>query len=202
MNGDDGIDSSIPLETIAERVRSCDLCPLHLSRKNAVPGEGPTRSAMMFVGEAPGDNEDRFGRPFVGMSGKLLTKLLREAGVDRSGVFITSVLKCRPPGNRRPNRDETKACRKHLEDQIRAVSPKVIIALGGVSYDLMASLFSLEKGVIGEMRGKVLHLGGDPPMLLLPTYHPAGLIYNRKLVPLFLEDVRMARELSIRAHDR
>src|SRR5271155_3559954 len=118
------------LEELATEIRSCIKCPLHLSRKNAVPGEGPSDASVMIVGEAPGRNEDEQGRPFVGAAGRNLDDLLSEAGVSRGSVFITNTVKCRPPANRRPARSELDTCHPYLRRQIEAIVPKVIVLLG------------------------------------------------------------------------
>ncbi|MGE3797973.1 MAG: uracil-DNA glycosylase family protein, partial [Thermomicrobiales bacterium] len=121
------------LENIAAEVRVCTLCELARTRTHAVPGEGPERAPIMFIGEGPGLNEDQQGRPFVGASGKFLTELIERAGLEREEVFITNVVKCRPPGNRDPLPDELAACSGYLQRQIDAIDPTVIVTLGRFS---------------------------------------------------------------------
>ena len=118
------------LEEVAAEVRSCVKCPLHLSREERRPGEGPPDASIMIVGEAPGRNEDEQGRPFVGAAGRNLDDLLSEVGVSRGSVFITNTVKCRPPANRRPARNELDTCHPYLRRQIEAIAPKVIVLLG------------------------------------------------------------------------
>jgi len=121
----------VDLQEIAEQVRNCRKCDLWKTRKNAVPGEGNPHAEIMFVGEAPGENEDIEGKPFVGAAGKLLTKLITEVlGLKREDVFITNVVKCRPPQNRDPTEEEMTACSPYLRMQIDIIKPKLIVTLG------------------------------------------------------------------------
>ncbi len=184
------------LEELAERILQCEKCPLWETRTNAVPGEGPQNAEMMFIGEAPGAKEDEMGRPFVGQCGKLLTELMEQAGIRREEVFITSVLKCKPPDNRDPNKEEIKACVPYLLSQMDSISPVVIVTMGNVAYDIFSYTFYLPKKKIGDVRGKLFRLHSTTAKAVIPTYHPAGLMYNRKLIPLFLEDLNLAREKS------
>jgi DNA polymerase len=125
------------LQEVAEEVNVCTLCDLHHSRKRAVPGEGPTQATIMFIGEGPGFHENEQGRPFVGAAGKFLEDLLAKIGMRREQVFITNVVKCRPPGNRDPRPDEVDTCTStYLERQIQAINPKVIVTLGRFSMGL------------------------------------------------------------------
>ncbi|MGA1847793.1 MAG: uracil-DNA glycosylase family protein [Thermoplasmatota archaeon] len=178
------------LEEIADKVITCTKCDLAEGRLNAVPGEGPQHAEIMFVGEAPGAKEDETGRPFVGQSGKLFTELLESAGIKREDVFITSIIKCRPPDNRDPTADEVKACAPYVLTQLDSISPVVLVTMGNVAYDFFSSTFYLPKKTVGEVRGKVFRLHSTGCRFLIPTYHPAGLIYNRKLIPQFKEDMK------------
>jgi DNA polymerase len=178
------------LEEIAEKVITCTKCDLAEGRLNAVPGEGPQHAEIMFVGEAPGSKEDETGRPFVGQSGKLLTELMESAGIKREDVFITSIIKCRPPENRNPTDEEVKACAPYVLTQLDSISPVVLVTMGNVAYDFFSSTFYLPKKSVGDVRGKVFRLHSTGCRFLIPTYHPAGLIYNRKLIPQFKEDLK------------
>ncbi len=182
------------MKIVEERIRSCRACPLHEGRMNVVPGEGSLDSPLMFVGEGPGEEEDKTGRPFVGRAGQMLTRLLKEVGIDREKVYITNVVKCRPPGNRVPTAQEMNACSHFLMAQIQIVNPKVIVALGSTALS-----FFLEKKVsITKMRGKVIEwIGGK---LIFPTFHPSYLLRNRSTGPgspydLALQDMRRIKEL-------
>ena len=144
----------------------CELCK---GRLNAVPGEGPRDARLMLVGEAPGKFEDRSGRPFVGQAGRLLDGALLEVGLSRNELFITSVVKCRPPDNRVPKREETEACLEYLKRQVAALRPKVIITLGRVSYAaLTGSKGNIQRGPAGEYMG----------VKLISTYHPAVALHG------------------------
>ncbi|MFW3146049.1 MAG: uracil-DNA glycosylase family protein [Thermoplasmatota archaeon] len=188
MRFDDRLDPL--LEEIAKRVVTCTRCDLAGSRINAVPGEGPQHAEIMFIGEAPGAKEDETGRPFVGQSGQLFTELLAAEGIKREDVFITSIIKCRPPDNRNPNDEEIRVCAPYVMTQLDSISPIVAVTMGNVAYDLFSSTFYLPKKQVGEVRGKVFRLHSTGCKYLIPTYHPAGLIYNRKLIPQFKEDLK------------
>jgi DNA polymerase len=180
------------LEEIAQKVRSCTKCNLAEGRINAVPGEGPQHADIMFVGEAPGAKEDETGRPFVGQSGDLFTDLMKGAGIKREDVFITSILKCRPPENRNPEKEEIRVCAPYVLAQMDSISPIVLVTLGNVAYDFFSTTFYLPKKTVGEVRGQVFRLHSTGCKFLIPTYHPAGLIYNKKLIPDFKEDLEKA----------
>ncbi|MDP9236855.1 MAG: uracil-DNA glycosylase [Chloroflexota bacterium] len=140
---------------------------------NAVPGEGNPEAAIVFVGEGPGFYEDQQGRPFVGASGKFLDELLRSIGMDRKTVFITNVVKCRPPGNRDPQPDEIEACGKHLEAQLAVIGPKVVVTLGRHS---MQRYFPGES--IGRIHGQPRRKGD---VIVVPMYHPAAALHQGSL---------------------
>ncbi|MHA1576235.1 MAG: uracil-DNA glycosylase, partial [Candidatus Thorarchaeota archaeon] len=121
------------LKDLHEIISSCRLCPLHETRTNAVPGEGPANANLFLIGEAPGAREDETGKPFVGKSGKLLISMIEEIGLSREDVFITSILKSRPPKNRPPKRSEIELCRRYVEEQIELINPQVVVLLGRVA---------------------------------------------------------------------
>jgi len=184
-------DRTEPLvEEIHRKIASCTRCRLSSTRLNPVPGEGPQHADLMLIGEAPGASEDETGRPFVGQSGHLLDELLERSGFHREDIFITSVIKCRPPENRNPKQDEIIACIPYTLTQVDSICPTVMVTMGNVAYDIFAETFYLPKKSIGEVRGKAFRLHSTGAKILIPTYHPAGLIYNRKLIPLFLEDLK------------
>ena len=177
------------LEKIAAEVRGCPLCKLARTRKNAVPGEGQLAARIMFVGEAPGRSEDEKGRPFVGAAGRILDDLLQKAGIERSQVFVTNVVKCRPPNNRVPEDDEAAACRPYLDRQIALIKPKVICILGRTAY---ASL--LGGSSITTNRGKIVEKAGQKYFL---TFHPAAAIYNKSLLAALEADLKkLAKEIK------
>lgn len=175
------------LEALHDEVRRCERCPLHIGRTNAVPGLGPVDAEIMFIGEAPGFHEDQQGVPFVGAAGKFLSELLENAGIDRHTVYITNVLKCRPPANRDPQLDEVEACKGYLDRQIDLIRPKVIVTLGRYS---MARAFPNEK--ISAVHGKPRKLG---ERVYFPMYHPAAALHQPSLRATVEEDFTHLREL-------
>ena len=177
-----------------ERVRQCDLCPLARTRTHAVPGEGPLNAEVMFIGEAPGMNEDRQGRPFVGQAGQFLEELFNAAGLTRSQVYICNVLKCRPPGNRDPLPGEIEACRDYLDEQIEMVDPLIIVTLGRFS---MARYFPGE--TISRIHGKVRD---DGERFIVPMYHPAAALHQAALRSTIIEDFRILPALLEEARAR
>lgn len=174
------------LQQIQTGLEGCARCGLCQRRNTIVFGEGAAQAKIMFVGEAPGAEEDRTGRPFIGMSGRLLTTLLEQAGVRREEVYITSVIKCRPPDNRKPKPLEVAACLPFLVAQIEAIKPRVIVTLGTVPTQTLLQT----KTAIGELRGKWQQYRGIP---LMPTFHPAYLLRSRKQIPIFVSDFALAK---------
>lgn len=163
------------LLAVAKEISVCTKCRLCRERTIAVPGEGPGTASMMLVGEAPGRMEDGTGRPFAGPAGRMLDKALSEAGLTRGEVFITSVVKCRPPENREPEEDETAACRRYLERQVDALRPHVIVLLGKVASSAITGRKGrIQRGPAGRYRGASL----------FATYHPAVALHGR---PQWLE---------------
>lgn len=181
----------ITLKELKETVLSCKRCPLYKDKTNYVFGEGPSRAFLMFVGEAPGAEEDKQGRPFVGRAGQLLTKIIESIGLQRKDVFIANILKCRPPGNRPPLPTEIAACSPYLIRQIELIKPKVICALGKFSAQTL-----LNTDVpISKLRGRFFSYQG---IKLMPTYHPAYLLRNPNDKRCVWEDMKMvAKELGL-----
>jgi uracil-DNA glycosylase len=185
--GDDLV-SLTTLDQVAERIRTTHCCALCPQRTNAVPGEGSPDAKLFLVGEGPGATEDAQGRPFVGQAGNLLNGILEAIELPRGSVYITNIVKCRPPQNRKPLPDEIAACIPYLHRQIEIVKPKVILALGGTAGE---TLLGVRKS-LGELRGKVHTYNGIP---LLVTYHPAALLRNPHWKKPTWDDVRIARQL-------
>ncbi len=174
---EDAPEATAELEKIAEEVSQCRKCILGSQRTNAVPGEGNPTARIMFVGEAPGADEDAQGRPFVGRAGQLLDKVIAACGLKRSDVFIGNILKCRPPENRDPRPDEIISCLPYLQTQIEIINPEVIVALGAHA---ARTLLNTNKS-IGQLRGQFheYYAGiGRPPIKLMATYHTAYLLRN------------------------
>jgi DNA polymerase len=170
------------LEKLNQEIRNCKKCPLWKLRKNAVPGEGPVKAKIIIIGQAPGVEEDRVGKPFVGRAGKFLNQLLKIAGIDRKKVFITSPLKCFPPKNRKPKKDEIEACLPYLKKQIEIIKPKKFILLGEVAFSVF---FSDKK--LKDFRGKWIEQDGK---FYFPTYHPAAGLRFPKIKKILERDFR------------
>jgi len=175
------------LTELYEQIRNCTKCPLHQSRTNAVPGEGPEDAEIMFIGEAPGFHEDRQGRPFVGAAGHFLDELLEMIGLTREDVYICNVLKCRPPRNRDPLMSEIEACKPYLDRQLEIIQPKIVVTLGRFS---MARWFPNAR--ISRIHGQPRKIGGR---LYYPMYHPAAALHQPSLRRAVEEDMRRIPEL-------
>jgi DNA polymerase len=187
--------SNDSLEKIASEVIGCPLCKLSRSRRNAVPGDGQLSSKIMFVGEAPGKNEDEQGKPFVGAAGMILNQALEKAGIKRAEVFITNVVKCRPPGNRVPEDDERSICRQYLDRQISLIAPKIICILGSTAYSSILGGKSITKN-----RGKIMERNGQKYFL---TIHPAAAIYNKNLRTVLNNDLfLLSKEIKKMEYDK
>ena len=163
----------LELKTVADQVMVCTDCKLHASRKLAVPGEGPANAELMFIGEGPGFHENEQGRPFVGAAGSFLEELLASIGMKRDQVYITNIVKCRPPGNRDPLTQEIEACSGYLDRQIRTINPKVVVTLGRFS---MARF--IPNARISAIHGRAQRLGGRT---VVAMYHPAAALHQPSL---------------------
>ncbi len=163
----------LELKSIADQVMVCTDCKLHASRKLAVPGEGPASAELMFIGEGPGFHENEQGRPFVGAAGSFLEELLASIGMKRDQVYITNIVKCRPPGNRDPQAQEIDACSGYLERQIRTINPKVVVTLGRFS---MARF--IPNARISAIHGRAQRVGGRT---VVAMYHPAAALHQPSL---------------------
>lgn len=176
------------LETLSGEIGDCRRCKLSSGRKNIVFGEGNADAPVMFIGEAPGREEDLQGRPFVGEAGQLLTRLIERMGFKREDVYIANIIKCRPPMNRDPQEDEMRTCSPFLAKQVEIISPRVIVSLGKISaYTLLNIDGPMSKFSITRTRGKFYEYKGVP---LMPTFHPAYLLRNPKDKWLTWEDAQ------------
>ena len=192
MSANPALAAGADIERLRELVGGCTACELCRGTRMAVPGEGPTPAEIMFIGEAPGFHEDQRGTPFIGAAGQFLNELLGKIGLDRSQVYITNVVKHRPPGNRDPLPDEIAACRPYLDRQIALVNPKIIITLGRFS---MARWFP--GGRISQIHGQPKTADGR---IIVPMYHPAAALHQGALkatieadflkLPRFLAEMR------------
>ena len=180
-------DRAAILADLAQEISACYRCALAETRNVAVPGEGPIHAAIMFIGEGPGEQEDRTGRPFVGAAGQLLDRLLVRAGLSRPDVYITNVVKCRPPGNRDPQPPEVAACRPYLEAQIALITPQVICLLGKpATHALLSPTASMAKvhGVPQEVEG----------IIYVPLYHPAAALHQPSLEAVLVQDMERLKQ--------
>jgi DNA polymerase len=172
----------ITLPVLQRTVKVCHKCNLAATRKNVVFGEGSNNSEVMFIGEAPGEEEDIQGRPFVGKAGKLLDQLIERIGLRRENVYICNVLKCRPPNNRDPEISEIASCKNYLFSQIELIKPKIICTLGRHAYNTLMSVderITKVRGIVKTFRS----------MTLLPTYHPSFLLRNQEKIKEAWEDM-------------
>jgi len=160
-----------------------------------VPGDGNGNAEIMFVGEAPGKNEDEKGKPFVGKAGQLLDSALAATGLDRKDVYITNVVKCRPPRNRDPKEEEIKACSPYLDKQIEIIKPKVICTLGRFAAEYILSSYGFEMEPISRIHGSVYTMP-VAMVKIVPMYHPAAIIYNPMLKEQFLKDMKVVKKQS------
>ena len=181
-------DKKAALKKLREEIGECQRCKLSKERKHIVFGEGSPDAGLMFIGEAPGKEEDIQARPFVGDAGKLLTRMIEKMGLAREDVYIGNIVKCRPPLNRDPEEDEMKTCSPFIDRQIEIISPKVIVSLGRVS----AQTLIATKIPISKLRGRFYEYKGIP---LMPTFHPAYLLRNPKDKWLVWEDMQKVLEL-------
>ncbi|MBM3292503.1 uracil-DNA glycosylase [Candidatus Bathyarchaeota archaeon] len=187
------------IQKIKTKLSSCDKCPLCNQAKNKVFGEGKIDSPLVLIGEAPGKNEDEQGKPFVGYAGRLLDELLSQNGLTREKIFITNIIRCRPPMNRRPLKTEVEACSSHLIDLLNIIRPKIIAPMGNSAINFIFNKVGLENKEIGEIHGTPMNAKlsfGD--LIIFPLYHPAAAIYNRKLFTTLLEDFeKMVKILGV-----
>lgn len=173
---------------IIKEISSCQKCELWKSRTNTVPGSGSLNTKIMLVGEGPGYNEDKQGKPFVGEAGKVLSDLLALMGFAREDVFITNAVKCRPPQNRTPSISEIMMCKPYLISQIALIEPKYILILGNAALvSLLGGGFSISK-----VRGRPKEQDG---IIYLPTYHPAAALYRREIMEIIKEDFKLLKSL-------
>jgi len=186
----------LTLEEVAKECINCEKCPLYLTRTKVVPGEGNEKARVMFIGEGPGEEEDLEGRPFVGKAGQLLTKILKSVEIKREEVFITNMVKCRPPGNRNPSVSEVETCFPYLEAQIAIINPKILVTLGNVP-----TQFLLEtKQGITKLRGEWYDWMGK--IRIFPMFHPSYLLRNEGNFPgspkeLTWKDIKKLKEALI-----
>ena len=179
--------AEISWELFEKQVAACGLCPLHQGIRHKVPGQGDRHAPLMFIGEGPGQDEDRQGRPFVGRSGELLTRMIHAIGLERSEVYICNIVKCRPPNNRVPEESEAAACKLHLRMQVALVQPKVIVLLGSTA---AKNTLGAEIRITRD-RGRWFERKG---VWMMPTYHPSALLRDPAKKREAWEDMQSLRD--------
>ena len=183
---------SLNFETLKSQVLKCNKCRLAQTRTNIVFGEGNINARLMLVGEGPGFDEDKQGRPFVGKAGKLLDKIINAMTLTRDDVYIANIVKCRPPENRNPFDDEIRACIGYLHKQIKMINPEVIVCLGSVATNSLLNI----KASITKIRGKFCSFQN---IKVMPTYHPAYLLRNESMKKFVWEDMKeVMKELDLK----
>lgn len=186
------------LRQIKEEIINCQKCSLHKARILPVIGQGSHQSKIMLVGEAPGASEAKTGRPFCGQAGQVLDELLEGAGIKREEIYITNILKDRPPNNRDPQKDEIKACTPYLERQIKIINPRIIGALGNYSTVYLLEKFDLADKIqgISKIHGQVFETAVDfGPIKIIPLYHPAVVVYNQKMKEILMKDFIILKDI-------
>ena len=184
------------LKTIEEEIKKCRKCDLWKTKTNYVPGEGNENASIVFIGEAPGKEEDLQGRPFVGNAGKLLNEMINKIGLTRKDVFIGNVLKCRPPKNRDPLPEEIEACSPYLLRQLNVIKPDVIVCLGRFSASFIFKHYNLEFSSISAVRGKVFNVEcWGKRISIIAIYHPAAILYKPQLREMYERDFDTIKRL-------
>lgn len=175
------------MKNLEKRVLKCEDCGLCKARIKAVPGDGSYEAKIMFIGEGPGRDEDIQGKPFVGAAGKFLTQMLADIGMKREDVYITNVVKCRPPENRDPLQPEVDACFKYLDEQLKIIQPKVIVSLGRHSMERFVPGYKIS-AIHGQAK-RILGIFSEK-QVVFPLYHPAAALYNPNLRQTLMDDMR------------
>jgi len=185
------MDDAINIKNLNKSIKSCDKCDLWKSKTNYVVGNGSENSDIFFIGEAPGYNEDLKGIPFIGKAGKILDSLLHSIEIDRGEVYITNILKCRPPKNRNPMQKEIELCTKYLDKEIELINPIIISTLGNFSSNFIFNKFKLDFDKISNIHGKIFPINSvNDKLYLIPQYHPAVAVYNPNNINILKEDFK------------
>jgi len=179
------------IENLKNKIYICKKCTIHKTRNNPVFGEGDLDTSIIFIGEAPGKNEDISGKPFVGKAGKILDEMLNSIGLDRKNVYISNILKCRPPKNRNPLKSEIYRCSIYIDEQIKLINPKLIIPLGRIAISYIFKKFGIPFEKINKIHGKVYSIN---KFKIIPMYHPAAIIYNKNLKKNLLTDFKIIKQ--------
>ena len=185
------------IEKLKEEVLKCDKCDLHKTKTKYVFGEGSVNADILFIGEAPGANEDAEGKPFVGRAGDVLSKVLKEINLKREDIYICNILKCRPPSNRNPKPEEIKTCTAYLNKQIEAIKPKILCTLGNFATHFIMKKYGLGNQIegISKLHGKIIKVKNlFDDVKIIPIYHPAMVLYNPYMINALREDFKVLGE--------
>lgn len=183
------------LSKLKEKIEGCKKCDLWENRTKAVPGGGPAGADLMFIGEAPGGEEDKQGKPFVGKAGSFLDELLESIDLDREDVFIGNILKCRPPNNRDPKEGEIEKCTPYLDKQIELINPTIISTLGRFATSYILKKYRIGERSMTQSHGKVFKVNSLHGVIkIIPQYHPAAVSYNPDLEEVMFEDFKVLKE--------
>ncbi|MCF7893624.1 MAG: uracil-DNA glycosylase [Candidatus Omnitrophica bacterium] len=187
------------LAKINLEIKSCQKCSLGSLATNYVPGEGNPDANLLFIGEAPGKNEDLSGKPFCGKAGRVLDELLKLSGHKRKDIYIANILKCRPPKNRNPKLEEIRLCTPYLIRQLKVIQPKIICCLGNFSSTFIMNKFNLSAKVqsIGKIHGKIFIPPNLNSLKIVPLYHPASATYNPNMINILRKDFRMLKNIPV-----
>jgi DNA polymerase len=190
------MDKEKALKHLREEVKECNQCNLCENATNSVMGEGNPNTEVIFIGEAPGKEEDEKGRPFVGSAGQLLNNLLGREDISRDEIYITNIVKCRPPENRKPRKNEIKACSHHLDRELEIIEPKILAPMGNTAVNHIMKNYGLETEKIGNIHGETFEAAAPWGMVkIVPLYHPAAAIYRRDLMDVLADDMRSLHKL-------
>ncbi len=185
------------LDKLKQEILNCKKCGLYKTRTNPVVGEGSQDTDIIFIGEAPGFNEDKQGRPFVGQAGKIFDELLNSISLKRADIYITNILKCHPPQNRNPTQKEIKACSVYLNNQIGIIKPKIICCLGNFATDFILKKFNLKDKIqgISKIHGQIFNISTLTGVIkIIPLYHPAVATYNMNMLETLKKDFKVLKE--------
>ena len=187
------------LQELEQQIKNCEKCDLWKTRTNSVIGEGSLDAPLMFIGEAPGFNEDKQGKPFVGQAGKVFDELLNSCGLKREEIYITNILKCRPPKNRNPSENEIKSCSFYLDKQIEIIKPKIICCLGNFATEFVMKKFNLYKELqgISRIHGQVFNVSTfDGLIKIMPMFHPAVAVYDISKLDILKKDFERLKKIE------
>jgi len=184
------------LKKIEKKVKICKKCNLYKTRKNTVFGDGSFKAKILFIGEAPGKNEDLKGYPFVGRAGKILDELLNSIDLKRKEIYITNILKCRPTNNRNPLKKEIDICSKFLDKQIDIIAPEIIAPLGNFACSFIFEKFGLKYDKISQIHGKMFNTESDfGKIKIIPLFHPAVATYNPNKIDILIKDFKQLKKI-------